>query len=128
MKKLIILTLFLFLGIVSQAQIKNFKAEYVSLKLPQYTWSEWEVSDVIISLHLQKEIITIFSQKEQEYTIVSKEFLVEDEKTIKLAFLCIDEKGIKCSIEFVTFKNKEGKHLYIRKQDYEIVYQMKLIK
>lgn len=123
MKKYIFVFLFLILGISSQAQIIKFKAEYMSMKIDSVNWTPWEESSVVIVVNLTKENINIYSIQEQEYTIISTKAISHEDDKVILYFDCIDELGIRCTVEFVAFKDKPKKHLYIRRKP-EIVYQM----
>ena len=123
MKKYIFIFLFLILGISSQAQIIKFKAEYFSIKLDSANWSLWEPTDVIIVVNLTRENINIYSEQEQEYTIISTKAITHEDDKVILSFDCIDNVGNRCTVEFVGFRDKPKKHLYIRRKP-EIVYQM----
>lgn len=123
MKKLLFLFLFL-IPVLSFSQITRFKAEYFAVKTDSI-WSDWRESDVIITMDLGRQVLTVFSKEPQEYLIISEAFLFQKEETIHLAFESIDLQNNKVILEFLVYKEKEYRHLYIRKRpDFQIVYQM----
>jgi hypothetical protein len=123
-------TLLLFLLITCStvnAQIAKFQAEFFNLR--EYNdstktfneWEGWEDSDVIIIFDLNKRTLTIYSEYEQEYTIVSKIEPTSKHNVYRLD--AIDKKGYRCSIESIYYET--GKHqLYIRWLNLHIAYQM----
>lgn len=58
----------------SFAQIQRYQASsfaFARVYNGQYSWSDWERSSVVIDFNLNKDVITIYSQRTQYYYITS---------------------------------------------------------
>lgn len=129
MKKLLILTIFLFIGILTQAQIVRFESEAVSYKTFDIEnnrfdeWQPWEPTRVIIILNIKKETIDVYSQYEQHYIIISAADKVLSQDKKSYFFDAIDEDGKRCSIE-MSILDTGVNHFYVRWTNLQIVYQI----
>lgn len=130
MKKIILLTIFLFIGILLQAQTLKFESEAVSYKTFDIEnnkfdeWNKWEPTRVLIVINLLEETIDVWSKYEQHYKILSLiDTLVTEDRKAYL-FDGIDEDLKRCTIELSKLHSPDVTHLYIRWSNLQIVYQM----
>jgi len=115
--------LFLLLTITTHAQVYQFTGEAVSVKNTYGDWSEWEETSVLIILNIDKEIIQIYSKREQRYDIISASDKIYDSESESVILDCIDEEGIRCKLQLYNY-DKGYKHLYIRWDNIQYVYQI----
>lgn len=96
MKKLLILILIVFgFTISSKAQIQYYKTTayaFANIYNGKYHWSEWQSSDIVITINLNNDVITIYSPKIQAYKVY-KVGPIENGKTIgsQLTFYVYDQ-------------------------------------
>lgn len=85
-------------------------------------WSEWEDSDVLVVFNGDKDRITIYSEKIQEYDIYENNGREKDEYGgITAAFRCVDDNGLRCRIR-VREQADGAVQLYIDYKDIMWVY------
>lgn len=78
-------------------------------------WASWTDTDILITIDIDHERIRIFSENEQDYTIIQffGEKIDRDGDKI-LTFSCVNEEGIKCNIRIVKLLSKDGtSQLYV---------------
>jgi|SRR6185436_7096376 len=125
--------LFLLISFSSFCQIHQFRTEFItnskydSASSKYREWEPWEAYDVLIVYDGRGNNVEIYSQFKHSYHILEiLEFNTEEEKK-NIIVHSIDERGNKCFVEFVFFKEINKYHLYIRWSNLQILYQMKKI-
>ena len=121
MKKLIFILFLFFLSICSYAQTIKFQAEVVAYKFGEAPWTEWEKNHDIIIMDLTNGSIFV---KGDEYAIASNYEQEELEDKISLVFVCLLGGKDKYYVEIVIYKKQKIRHLYIRGDNRQIVYQI----
>jgi hypothetical protein len=112
MKKLIFILALVLASQVSSAQIIKIKVYSVS----QYVngWSSWKDSNILGTIDLDKERVTIYSKEPQVFDIVR---MLEDYKDKDgdevVVWLSLDQDGLRVHLRFIKFRNSNIKHLYI---------------
>lgn len=123
--KTILITLFLFGGILN-AQIYQFKAEYVaSRSVYDSIWTDWKMSNIRIAFFEEDSTISVFSSTYNEFIYIVQPIKIDAFKDFQLLrWICIDENDKTCYIEL--FRTEDGKYyLYIRWPFMEIVYKVR---
>jgi hypothetical protein len=72
----------------------------VNLKDDNGKWQEWSETvecNILVVYNIDKELITVYTEEEQDYDIVSVE-VSELESEINIAFACVDNFGDKCQV------------------------------
>ena len=74
MKKIILLFLFVFSAVASQAQVYTYRTlQYAYQEVDKYgrwkDWSSWEDSDMSMVINFNTDVVTIYSPKTQVYRI-----------------------------------------------------------
>lgn len=133
MKKFKIILLFFFLafGIKNvDAQVYKFVATGFSVmekdeKDNWGKWSDYQTTNIIISLDLDKRRIVVYSKEIQYYTIDIFEKQIENDDDIIFPFSCIDIDGEPFTISFITRKKQDyRKQLYINQKDVILAYNI----
>lgn len=133
MKKLIFITIFLFIGILSNAQILKFESEAVSYRTFDVQnnkfdeWKEWEPTRVLIVVNLDEETVDIWSKYEQHYKLGDLINTVIDEDRKSYLFDSVDEDFKSCIVELAKTPSTGVTSIYIRWSNLQIVYQMNRI-
>lgn len=133
MKKLIFITIFLLIGVLSNAQILKFESEAVSYRTFDVQnnkfdeWKEWEPTKVLIVVNLDKETVDIWSKYEQHYKLGDLINTVIDEDRKSYLFDSVDEDFKSCIVELAKTPSTGVTSIYIRWSNLQIVYQMNRI-
>lgn len=112
------------------AQVYKLKATGFSMKyeIDEYTWSEWadwEESNVLCTIDVQTDRITIYSKETQVYDVIEKEEeVIDDEGDWTLPFICIDQDGGRCRIRLMKRAEDEQLQLYVDYNDMKWVYDV----
>ncbi len=62
-------------------------------------WSKWEASDMLVVINQDKDRITIYSRKMQEYDIYDYEGEEDDRYGgTTISYRCVDDDGLRCGI------------------------------
>ena len=99
MKRLFLLLLGIFACISVHAEIGFYKADAFAFKYSEDNgrwkeWSDWDNSDILISIDYDKEIITVYSEMEQRYIIVKSNGEYSDVNGGKQTeFTVVDQDG-----------------------------------
>ena len=131
-RKLLFVLLFTALTFSAVAQVTKFKSTSYATKFKNETtgkwgkWSEFEKTEVLITIDLTNERIKIFSKAEQEYDIIKYyEKVTDDEGDETLQFHCVNEDGLKCFVRFVILNSQNGRRqLYVDFADMMWVYNI----
>lgn len=133
MKKLKIFVLFLFLvtGVQKMnSQVYKYVATGFSVlekdeKDNWGKWSDYQTTNIMISLDLDKRRIVVYSKEIQYYNIDTFEKQIENDEDIIFPFSCIDIDGEPFTISFITRKKQDyRKQLYINQKDVILVYNI----
>lgn len=133
MKNIKIIFLFLFLTISVQkieAQVYKFVATGFSVmekdeKDNWGKWSDFQTTNIVIALDLDKKRIVVYSKEIQFYNIEKFEEKIENDDDLIFPFSCIDIDGESFTISFITRKKQEyRKQLYINQKDVILVYNI----
>ena len=112
---------------IAPAQILRFTSQAVSLKTTDSydqwrPWEEWEKSNVLITMDIDKDVIHIYSKREQRYDIISYSDKIIDEDSESVVMDCIDEEGIRCTVKIMRYDDYS--HIYIKWSNMQYVYQV----
>ena len=133
MKNIKIIFLFLFLTISVQkieAKVYKFVATGFSVmekdeKDNWGKWSDFQTTNIVIALDLDKKRIVVYSKEIQFYNIEKFEEKIENDDDLIFPFSCIDIDGEPFRISFITRKKQEyRKQLYINQKDVILVYNI----
>ena len=133
MKKIKIIVLFLFLVIGFQklnAQVYKYIATGFSVmekneKDNWGKWSDYQTTNMMIALDLDKRRIVVYSKEIQFYNIEKFQDKIENDDDLIFPFSCIDIDGEPFTISFITRKKQESrKQLYINQKDVILVYNI----
>jgi hypothetical protein len=133
MKKLKIFVLFLFLvtGVQKMnSQVYKYVATGFSVlekdeKDNWGKWSDYQATNIMISLDLDKRRIVVYSKEIQYYNIDTFEKQIENDDDLIFPFSCIDIDGEPFTISFITRKKQDyRKQLYINQKDVILVYNI----
>jgi len=131
--KLICLTVITLLtfSTVSFGQVYKLKSTAYTYmyKINDYSWSgwdEWKETTVLITIDLNKQRITIYSQEMQVYDVAENEgehYDSDGDETLSL--YCVDKNGITCRIRLVKLISQGGRNqLYVDYSDMKWVYNV----
>jgi hypothetical protein len=88
-------------------------------------WSDYQTTNIIISLDLDKRRIVVYSKEIQYYNIDKFEKQIENDDDLIFPFSCIDIDGEPFTISFITRKKQDyRKQLYINQKDVILVYNI----
>lgn len=96
MKKIILLFFIIFgFAVTSKAQIQYYKSTayaYANIYNGRYVWGDWQDSNVLITINLTTDVITVYSPKTQVYKVYRSGEVVNNSKVGKqLTFYVIDQ-------------------------------------
>jgi hypothetical protein len=132
MKKTLFTLLLIILVSISFGQVTKFKSSAIASKFKNEStgnwskWSEFEKTEVLITIDLTNDRIKIFSKKEQIYDIIKYfEKVTDSDGDDTLEFQCVNEDGLKCHLRFVVLNSNNGRRqLYIDFSDMMWVYNI----
>jgi hypothetical protein len=89
-------------------------------------WADWEDSDVLITMDMDKDRITIYSKEVQKYDIAEYEGKETDDDGDDIwSFFCINEDGVKCRVRLAKLNSQNGRNqVYVDFSDLMIVYNV----
>jgi len=132
MKKLFVLLFVLFCFVqINYADVTKLRTSGVATQYKnEYSgvwgdWGAWEDCNVLIVIDEDRDRITIYSQRTQEYDIIGIGQEEEDYESSSLTFDCVDEEGIRCSLTIRVYNNNSlGSQLYVNYNDIRWVYSI----
>lgn len=126
-KLLFILLLFVALPSQISAQVSKFRATAYCSKFPgDRTYSDWEESNVLITIDIADERIKIYSKLNQIYDIVNYDEVYEDSDGDSVLMLyCVDADGTECRIRLIVRHDTGSSELYCDYSDVSWVYQVR---
>ena len=129
--KLIVLLLFLIIGVQKMnAQVYKFVATGFSVLEKEEKgnwgkWSDYETTNIVIALDLDKKRIVVYSKEIQFYNINKFDKKIENDDDLIFPFSCKDIDGEPFTISFITRKKQDyRKQLYINQKDVILVYNI----
>ena len=129
--KIIVLFITLFIGVQKiDAQVYKYIATGFSVlekdeKDNWGKWSDYQTTNIMISLDLDKRRIVVYSKEIQYYNIDNFEKQIENDDDLIFPFSCIDIDGEPFTISFITRKKQDyRKQLYINQKDVILVYNI----
>jgi len=129
--KIVVLILFLAFGIQKiNAQVYKFVATGFSVlekdeKNNWGKWSDYQPTNVIIALDLDKKRIVVYSKEIQFYNIVNFDKKIENDDDLIFPFSCKDIDDEPFKISFITRKKQDyRKQLYINQKEVILVYNI----
>lgn len=125
MKKILILFTTILISVSAFAQNTLwFQATAFAYK-PNYssTWSDWESSNVKISIDQYNEVITIYSQQTQIYKVVQRLPSPYDSSGIQEKYKVIAANGYYYYIR-LRIDNEGNSQLYVDANDVSLVYNV----
>jgi len=130
MKKILLVSFFVFLSNLSYGQLLKGRATGLAFKSKKNgNWSEWsdfkKVSS-LITLDIPKYRIKIFSDEEQVYDIIKEYPSFKDaDGDDNYRWQCMDKDGIKCDIRMLVLNSQKGRiQLYIDYANLMAVYNL----
>ena len=127
MKRLFLLLLGIFACISLHAELSFYKADSFAYKYTEDNgrwkeWSDWDNSDILISIDYEKEIITVYSEQEQRYIIMKENGEYSDAQGGKqIEFTVVDQDGTVGAIRVRIQKNGVAQ-LYVEFENIMWVY------
>lgn len=128
MKKKLLIILMAILPIFAYADIQKMTATSVASK--SYTngrwseWSDWEDVNILVVINFDKERITIYSQRTQEFDIIQYYEEESDGEGGKVhEMVCVDEDGLRCHVR-IRFPKTNIPQIYIDYKDFMYVYNL----
>ena len=129
--KIIFLVLFLTISVQKiEAQVYKFVATGFSVmekdeKDNWGKWSDYQSTNIVIALDLDKKRIVVYSKEIQFYNIEKFEEKIDNDDDLIFPFSCKDIDGEPFTISFITRKKQEyRKQLYINQKDVILVYNI----
>lgn len=132
MKKILSIILLFCICSYCYSEVLKLKATYMAYKYERSNgywtnWSEWEPTDILIVINVDKSVINIYSEKTQEFDII--EYLGETNDNdgsggTSMKFLCIDKNGLRCHMRFRKINNQS--QLYIDYSNLTYVYSVEI--
>ena len=104
---------------------QQFAFKYYDEQRYRWTdWSDWESSNMLVVISLDRSVISIYSQKTQEYDIVEYQGEEDDrDGGTSVKFLCVNEDGLRCNIR-LRVQSDGQKQLYVDFNDMMWVYSI----
>lgn len=135
--KRVLLLLILLLSLIGYAQdvkkYKAFEAYYYENEAKRELAADeelkWEEANILVVVNIDKDNIRIFSKTEQQFDVIAKgktKVNVKGNKTY--TYTAVDSNGIKCSVDFILFKDPQTQHiatLIVTYKDYTFAYRLK---
>lgn len=126
MKKLLVLLIFGF-ALSSKAQIQYYKTTayaYAKIYNNKYYWSDWYNSNIVLTINLNNDVITIYSPKIQSYKVY-KVGSIENNRTIgsQLTFYVYDQDFDRGTIRLRVAPDKTSQ-IYVDFSDVAWVYNV----
>lgn len=96
-KKILLLFTLVFSFTIANAQTIAYKAEAFCAKEYTYrgwtNWSRWQPCDILITIDLSNDIITILSERSQYYRIITEANNYREQNAVIAEFGFIDQDG-----------------------------------
>ena len=130
MKLVLSILILLFCFQATNAQVYKLKATGFSMKyeIEDNTWSEWSEwseCNVLCTIDVLKDRITIYSKETQIYDVIEKEEeVIDDDGDWTLPFICIDNDGGRSRIRLMRRAEDEQLQLYVDYDDMKWVYNV----
>jgi hypothetical protein len=117
------------------SQVLKFKAYSHATKVKSFNedfdlvwekWSDWQENSSLITIDSKTDRIKVFSNKTQIFDIIEYNEEVKDE----FYFDCVDNEGKELKLELFkkwTEKDEMYFQFYIRKDDIQVVFNLKLL-
>lgn len=126
MKKIIAFLIFISTVCSLNAQTYKYKTNSFAYKLYENNrwsnWSEWQESNMLVVISLDRDVINIYSDKMQEYDIIDYSGEQKDDSGgTSLVFQCVDREGLRCQIR-VRMQTDGYRQLYVDYNDMTFVY------
>ena len=130
--KLLGLIIFLLtLSTTGFGQVYKLKSTSLSsqYKVNEYKWSGWsefEECNVLITIDINKDRITIYSKETQVYDIAEFEGETTDEDGDDFtSFYCVNEEGLTCRVRLAKLNSQDGLlQIYVDFDDLKWVYNV----
>lgn len=90
MKKLVIALILVFSAFISQAQIYNYRTTDFAYKEQYKSWTEWQKSNIKLTINFNTDTVIIYSEKVQVYRItqyVKEYYDVSGGQTVEFRFV-----------------------------------------
>lgn len=122
----------LFVCAILSAQTYSYRSTQFAFKTKNYygiwnDWSHWQKSDLLITINFDTDVVTIFSNMKQVYTITNCEGNYTDSSGGKqVKFWFTDQDGDRGNIRFRIEQNQNSQ-IYIEYSDIIWVYNVRLI-
>jgi hypothetical protein len=113
-------------GQVYKMKSSSFASKY---QINDYKWSEWSEaseSSVLITIDLNKQRITIYSQTKQVYDIAEDEGkTTDDDGDDFYSYYCVNEDGLTCRIRLAKLNSQNGRNqIYVDFSDMKWMYNV----
>lgn len=109
MKRIFLFALIAAFAFVAEAQTYKFYATDFKFKTIDKDgvwseWSKWESTHYLVSISLDRNVVSIYSKVMQEFDIYEELNVKENENAETYAYKAVDQNGIRCKI-FLAFMN-----------------------
>jgi uncharacterized protein YxeA len=131
MKKVILLLTLLLFATIGWSQTTFYTAQHSTIRyynsvIEQWNdWEEWNECNITITVNLDRDEINIYSQRVQEYVILSYSQVEKKDNFESVTLNALDEEGIRCNIKLIKYINGES-HIYVQWSDMQLGYQVVL--
>ena len=131
MKKFYFTVLFLLFGLIGSVEAQTYKFYSTDFAMKYKTdrgywsdWSDWEPSHCLITISLDRDEISIYSEEIQEFDVIrSDDWRKDNGGGEQFEMFCIDSNGLKCSMRLRVQSNGELQ-LYVEYNDLMYVYHL----
>ncbi len=123
--------LFFLFNSLSFSQVNKLRSTSFSSKyqINDYSWSDWSEpteTNVLITIDIESERITIYSQQTQIYDIAEYEGETTDSDGDDfMTFFCVNEDGLTCRIHLAKLNSQGGRNqIYVDFADLKWMYNV----
>lgn len=130
MKRFFIAAMLLLAFTFANAQVQTYRTTSYAYKTYSYTyrtwsdWSDWIKCEVIVTLNLNTDVITIYSNKTQIYKVYAyTDPYYDDGGGVQIKFSVIDQDGDRGTVR-LRIQNDGNSQLYVDFADIMWVYNV----
>lgn len=111
--------------------VKKYRAFQTSIIDDETTEVKWHDVNILVVVNSEKDQIRVFAKKEKTFDVVNRYDVTKtDNGDNKYSFTAVDESGIKCNIDLISFAEPDSYHIATLIVDYKnrtLTYRLKEI-